>query len=98
MAKWLRVKGPAGLTKWLVVIMPNLRGTEAPKVERLSDSSAKITLGKEEETIHLGSDGKFQAAVDRGAKPSVLLKAGEVKPWAEVEFKPMPPTLDQGAR
>ena len=98
MAKWLRVKGPAGLTKWLVVIMPNLRGTEAPKVERLSDSSARVTLGKEEEIVHLGSDGKFQAAVDRGAKPSVLLKAGEVKPWAEVEFKPMPPTLDQGAR
>jgi len=98
MAQWLRWRGDAGRTNWLVVLAPHLRGTESPKVERLSDTSARVTLGNETEVVHLGSDGKHQAAVERGSKTRVLLKAGEVKPWSEVEFKPVPPGADQGAR
>jgi hypothetical protein len=98
MTKWLRVKGAAGRTHWLVLIVPNLHGRPAPKVEKLSDTSARVTLGNEAEVIHLGSDGNFQAAIERGDKLTVLLKPGEVKPWAELDFRPMPPDLDQGAR
>ena len=98
MGKWLRVRAEAGLTKWLVVIVPNLQGQDAPKVERLSDSSARVSLGGESEVVHLGTDGQFQAAVERGGKTVTLLKAGDVKPWAQVEFKPLPPTLDRGAK
>ncbi|MBM4036176.1 MAG: hypothetical protein FJ291_30955 [Planctomycetes bacterium] len=95
MTKWLRVKAPAGRTNWLVLIIPNLRGKPAPKVEKLSDASARITLGGESEVIHLGSDGKCQAAVERGDKLTVLLKPGDVKPWGELDFKPMPPNRVQ---
>ena len=98
MARWLRVKGGAGRTNWLVVLVPNLQGKPAPRVEKLSDTSARVTLGEETEVIHLGSDGKFQAAVERGDRQAVLLKAGEVKPWGELDFKPTPAPLDQGAR
>jgi len=98
MAKWLRLLGPAGLSKWLVVLVPHRQGKDAPEVERLSETSARVTLGKEVEVVHLGSDGKCQAALERGGKTAVLLEAGRVKPWAEVEFKPAPPDIDQGAR
>jgi hypothetical protein len=98
MAKWLRIRADAGLSKWLVVLMPNLRGTPAPKVERISDTSARISLGNETEVVHLGSNGQFQAAVERGGAVTTLLKPGEVRPWAEMDFRPAPPALDQGAR
>jgi len=97
MAKWLRVRGAAGRTHWLVVIMPKLRGRPAPKVEKLSETSARITLGNESESVHLGSEGKFQAAVERDGKVTTLLKAGQVKPWSRLDFKPIPPNIDKGA-
>lgn len=97
MGQWLRMAGPTGLSKWLVVLVPNLQGREAPKVEKVSDSSARITLGGETETVHLGTDGRFQAAVERGGKTTTLLAPGAVKPWTECEFKSMP-APDQGAR
>jgi hypothetical protein len=96
MGKWLRVKGSAGTTTWLVVLMPRLQGQPAPKVEKLTDTSARITLGQESETVHLGTEGKHQAAVDRGGAETVLLKAGQVKGLNEVEFKPIPPGVDRG--
>jgi hypothetical protein len=98
MARWLRVKGQAGRTDWLVVLMPNLQGRPAPKVEKLSPTSARITLGQESEVVHLGSDGAHQAAVERGARLTVLLEAGAVRPWNELEFKPVPATVDKGGR
>jgi len=103
MAKWLRVKGAAGRTDWLVVLLPHLpaeadRPGAGPKVDKLSPTSARITLGGESEVVHLGSDGKFQAAVERGGKLTVLLPAGAVKPWSAVEFKPIPPGIDKGGR
>ncbi len=95
--KWLRLRGEAGLTRWLVLLIPHRKGTSAPTVERLSPTSARVTLGGETETVHLGSDGASQAAVERGGKRTVLLPAGEVKPWNEVEFEPVDPAIDQGA-
>lgn len=98
MSKWLRVKGEPGHTDWLVVLMPNLQGRPAPKVERLSPTSAQITLGDETEIVHLGSDAKHQAAVERNGKATVLISANEVKPWSALEFKPFPPNLTSSAR
>ncbi len=79
MGKWLRVKHKAGKSDWLVVLIPHLKGTAAAKVEKVSPTSAKITLGRETEIIHLGSDGKFQAAVAGNGKETVLLKAGQLR-------------------
>jgi len=98
MTQWLRWRGDAGLSRWLVLLVPHLRGSPVPKVERLSDTSARVSLGDEAEVVHLGTDGRPQAALERGGRTTVLLRAGEVRPWAECEFKPLPPTLDQGAR
>jgi hypothetical protein len=97
MAQWLRVPGPAGRSSWLVVLMPHRRGEPAPQVEKLSPTSARITLGNESETIHLGSEGQPQAAVERGGRRSVLLQAGQVKPPSQLPFKLTPPNMDQGA-
>ena len=96
MARWLRVAGNVGKSNWLVVLVPRRRGSEAPTVERLSPTSARITLGTESETVHLGTDGAHQAAVERGGKITVLLKAGEVKPPADLPFTPVPANLDKG--
>lgn len=98
MAVWLRVKGQAGQSQWLVVLMPNLKDKPAPTVRKLSDTSAEISLGSVKEIVHLGSDGTHQAAVERDGKLTVLLKPGEVKPWSELEFKPIPQGVDMGAR
>lgn len=98
MTKWLRVKAPTGRTNWFVLIIPHLQGRPAPKVEKLSETSARVTLGDDSEVLHLGSDGKAQAAVERDGKLAILLEPGEVKPWGRLDFKPMPPDLDQGAR
>jgi hypothetical protein len=95
--KWLRVGGSEGGSEWFVVIMPYLRGEEAPKVERLSDTSARITLGAESEVVYLGSEGEHQAGVERGGKKSVLLEAGQVKGWSELSFEPTPPKSRRGA-
>ena len=78
MARWLRVRGEAGRTDWLVVLMPHRRGSEPARVERLSPTSARISLGGRSEVVHLGSDGRHQAAVERDGKLTVLLDAGEV--------------------
>ena len=98
MAKWLRVRGDAGRTDWLVVLMPNRKGEPPPAVERLSPTSARVTLGDEVEVVHLGSDGEHQAAVSRGGKTTVLLSKGQVRPLPELPFPAMPDTIDQGAR
>jgi hypothetical protein len=98
MGQWLRVKGEAGRSDWLVVLAANLQGQPAPKVQKLSATSARITLGDEAETIHLGSDAEHQAAIERGGKLTVLLAKGTVKPWSQLQFKPIEPTLDKGGR
>ena len=97
MAQWLRVAGQAGRSNWFVLLVPHLRGKPAPKVERLSDTSARVSLGGDSEVIHLGSEGTCQAAVERGGKVVTLLKAGQVKPPEQLEFRPIPPDVDQGA-
>jgi len=81
-----------------VVLAANLQGQPAPKVQKLSATSARITLGDEAETIHLGSDAEHQAAIERGGKLTVLLAKGTVKPWSQLQFKPIEPTLDKGGR
>jgi hypothetical protein len=98
MAKWLRVQGAAGRTEWLVVLAPHKQGQPVPKVERLSPTSARIVLGGESETVHLGTAGKHQAAVERGGKTTVLLAAGVVKELDKVDFSEMPASVDQGGR
>ncbi len=90
MGQWLRVKARSGRTGWLVVIIPHLRGREAPKVEKLSATSARITLGSESETIHLGTGAIHQAAVERGDEKTVLLEAGAIKDWSKLAFEPAP--------
>jgi len=96
MTKWLRVKGPAGQSNWLVILMPNLQGRPVPKVQGLSPTSARITLNDESETIHLGTDAQHQAAVERAGRLTVLLKANQVRPWSELDFKPIPADIDRG--
>ncbi len=86
--KWLRVQGAPGQTHWLVVLIPN----RETKVERLSNTSARITLGNESEIIHLGTDGTHQAALERGGTISVLLPEGGIKPLGEVSFQASKPT------
>jgi hypothetical protein len=97
-AEWLRLRGAAGRSEWLTVLMPNRRGEPAATVEKLSATSAKITLGNESETVYLGSDATHQAAVERAGKTTVLLPTGTVKLWSELQFDPLPANLDQGAR
>ena len=97
MAQWLRVAGEAGRSRWLVVLMPNRRGEPAAKVQKLSATSARITLGGQTEVVHLGTEGKFQAAVERGGRRTVLLPAGAIAPPERLKFKPIPPGIDQGA-
>jgi hypothetical protein len=84
MTVWLRLVAPAGRSDWLVVLVPHKRGEDAPRVERLSASSARITLGDETETVTLGpSDGPAAgaplAAVTRGTETTVLLAPGAVE-------------------
>lgn len=96
-AKWLRVKGQPGMSRWLVFLFPHPKGRPAPEVEVLSPTAAKVTLGNESEVIHLGSEGQWQAAVVRAGKTTVLVEKCRVKPWDEIDFKPIPPGIDQGA-
>ena len=84
--QWLRIQGPAGKSAWLMVLLPGRKGSPAPAVKRLSDTSVRVTLGTETETFHLGSDGTFQAAVERDGRRQVLLVPGQVKPWSQQEF------------
>jgi hypothetical protein len=97
-AEWLRLRGVAGKTEWLTVLMPHRKGEPAPTVEKLSATSARITLDNETEIVHLGSDAAHQAAVERAGKLTVLLPASAVKPWNELPFAPLPAGLDQGGR
>lgn len=80
MGKWLRVQAGAGESRWFVVLMPRLQDASAANVEKLSATSARISLGNESEIVHLGSDGEYQAAVERGGRETILLKADQVKP------------------
>jgi len=98
MTKWLRVKGATGRSQWLVVLMPNLKGRAPAKVEKVSETSVRVTLGEEVEVIHLGSEGAMQAAIERGGKVTTLLKAGEVKGWDELPFEGFAPNVDRGGR
>jgi hypothetical protein len=97
-AEWLRLRGAAGRTEWLTVLMPHRQGQPAPTVEKLSATSAKITLGDETEIVHLGSAATHQAAIERAGKLTVLLPAKTVKPWTELKFDSPPTDLDQGGR
>ncbi|MFO7903787.1 MAG: hypothetical protein R6U98_14080 [Pirellulaceae bacterium] len=74
MAKWLRLRGRAGRTDWLVVLMPRRHGDPAPRVKQLSPTSARITKGNESEIVHLGTQGKHQAAVQRQDTTKVLIE------------------------
>jgi len=96
MTTWLRVKGPAGQSNWLVILMPNLQGRPVPKVQGLSPTSARITLNHESETMHLGTDAQHQAAVERAGRHTVLLKANQVRLWSELDFKSIPADIDRG--
>ena len=85
-AQWLRIKGPEGSTSWLMVLVPHRKGAESPVVRSESETAVRVSLGKEVETIHLGSEGQFQAAVERAGRRQVLLGSGHVKPWSQQEF------------
>jgi hypothetical protein len=98
MGKWLRVNGSAGRTNWLVLLVPHRRGRQAPKVEKLSPTSIRVSLCEESEIVHLGTDGTYQAALQRNGKTEILLQRGQVNPWSEVSFDPLPADLDKGAQ
>ncbi|MFP4055433.1 MAG: hypothetical protein ACLF0G_01015 [Candidatus Brocadiia bacterium] len=97
MTHWLRLQGDAGRSRWLVLLVPHRRGRPAPTIEKLSPTRARVSLGEESEIVHLGSEGKYQAAVERDGRTTTLLEPGRVKPWSELEFKPIPPDIDKGA-
>ena len=86
--KWLRVGGDAGLTHWFVVLVPQVNA----KVESLSATSARVTLENESEVIHLGTDGKHQAAVERAGQVTVLLDGGSLRTVSETPFSVTKPT------
>lgn len=98
MGKWLRVHAEAGRTNWLVILMPYLRGQEEPKIEKLSATSARVSVGQESEVIHLGTEGMYQAAIERYGKPVVLLDKGQVKPWSELSFESLTADVGKDAR
>ncbi len=96
MTKWLRLKGPAGRSDWLMALVPVLRGKRPPSVERLSPTRLRVVLGDETEIVDLGSGGTAQAAVERGGSRTVLLDAGFVRPWSELEFPERPLREERG--
>ncbi len=79
MAKWLRVKGKAGKSQWLVVLMPHLKETDPPLVQGRGKNSVEIKLGDEHEIIQLGTETRFPAAIERDGTRQVLLRKGELK-------------------
>lgn len=81
--QWLRIKGAAGRSTWLTVLMPARQGQEIPTVTQLSDTAVQIALDREIETVHLGTEGQFQAAIERADGQRVLLEPGRVKPWPQ---------------
>ena len=91
MATWLRLRADAGRSHWLVLLVPAARGRPVPTVDRLTATSARVTLGEESEVVHLGSGGTHQAAVARGGRTEVLQPAGTVPPWDRLDFTPAPP-------
>lgn len=77
-SQWLRLRAPQGRSDWLLVLTPHHCGTKAPDVESLGKNTIRVSLGDESEMIHLGTDGKFQAAVQRRGETKRLLDRGEV--------------------
>lgn len=84
--QWLRIQGPAGRSSWLMALIPSRNGEEAPAVVKLNATTVRVSLGSESETIHLGSEGQFQAAIEKENGRQVLLGPGQVKPWSQLEF------------
>ncbi|MCF7709500.1 MAG: hypothetical protein K9N52_11430, partial [Verrucomicrobia bacterium] len=80
---WLRVKGKPGVSKWLVVLMPNLQNSERPEVNRLSETSVEISLGRESEVIHIGTEATPQAGLEQNNEINVLLQSKEIKPLTD---------------
>lgn len=93
MTKWLRAHGSPGRSEWFVVLVPYRSGGPAPKVERLSATSARITIGNESEVIFLGTEAKPQAAIERNGERTVLIPAETVPLSDRVEF---PPSIEKG--
>jgi hypothetical protein len=85
--EWLRVIGDSGTTQWLVVLMPSPKGEMPANVERISSTSARVTMGNDSEVFHVGTEGAHQAAVERAGKTHILLPAGRVKALAEIAFQ-----------
>jgi len=98
MGRWLRVRGRVGDTGWLVFLVPHRSGQPAPSVEKLTGTSARVSLGGDSEIVHLGTDAEHQAAVERDGTLVVLLKERQVAPWSALAFEPVPAQLDRGAR
>lgn len=76
-AVWLRVKAPAG-EPWLAVLYPVKAGADAPRFEQPSGTSVRLSLGDQSETIHLGTEGIKQAAVERAGELITLIERGAV--------------------
>ncbi len=86
MARWLRLKAAGGRSDWLVVLMPHRGGEEPPIVEQVCENSVRVRHDGHEQVIHLGSDGDHQAAVVRNGDRRVLLDAGAVGPWEQLDW------------
>jgi hypothetical protein len=63
---------------------------------KLSDTSVRVSVAGESEVVHLGSDGRWQAALERGGVQTVLLEADAVKPWTELPFPRYACEADRG--
>lgn len=79
-SRWLRLRARQGKSDWLLVLTPHRRGMEAPQVQPLGKNTVRVSFGDESETIHLCTDGEFQAAVQRHGKTTRLLDRGQVPP------------------
>lgn len=76
---WLRLKGPAGTSHRMVVLMPHNPTVGKPKVQHLRAGTVQISWNNEIEVIHLGPDAPHAAAIERSASSHVLLPQEELK-------------------
>ncbi len=86
MAKWLRLRGRPGKSRWLVALIPYRKGETPPVVRKISATSFEVRKGETTETVRLGEGEGFQAAVKRNGTTTILLKHGEVRPLSDVSF------------
>ena len=78
-AIWLRLAGRAD-EPWLAVLYPVQADAEPPQFRAVSPTAVQVRVGAESETVHLGTDGRTQAAIERDGKTITLIQSGALPP------------------